>query len=139
MKKLVVVLAGCAIALSLTAATTRHSARDDIRARQLRGEAVRLRAHFDSVDRELRGVNVSRLSATQKAMRVQLISWLRDYRNAGRFPENDRFANRAVPFFRDSHGTLCAMAYLVDRSGRGDIADEIAATRNTAFIHELPD
>jgi hypothetical protein len=139
MKKLVVVLAGSAIALSLTAATARHGARDDSRARQFRAEAVRLVAHFDSVDRELRGVDVSCLSATQKAMRAQLISWLRDYRNAGRFPENDRFANRAVPFFRDSHGTLCAMAYLIDRSGRGDIVDRIASTRNNAFIHQLTD
>ncbi len=72
-------------------------------------------------------------------MRTQLISWLRDYRNAGKFPENDRFANRAMPFFRDSHGTLCAMAYLVDRSGRGDIVDHIAKTRNNAFIRELTD
>ncbi|MDB4872071.1 MAG: hypothetical protein JWL97_3075 [Gemmatimonadales bacterium] len=138
MKKLVVVLAGSAIAL-LTAATTRHDARDESRASQLRTEAVRLRAHFDSVDRELRGADVSRLSATQKATRAQLISWLRDYRNAGRFPQNDRFANREVPFFRDSHGTLCAMAYLVDRSGRGDIVDRIASTRNNAFIHQLTD
>ena len=139
MTKLVVVLAGSAIALSLTAATTRHSPRDDTRARRLRAEAVRLRAHFDSVDGELRGVDVSRLSATQKATRAKLISWLRDYRDAGRFPENDRFANRAVPFFRDSHGALCAMAYLIDRSGRGDIVDRIASTRNNAFIHQLAD
>jgi hypothetical protein len=139
MKKLVVVLAGSAIALSLTAATTRHSARDEARTRQLYAESVRLRAHFDSVDAELRGVDVSHLNAAQKATRAQLISWLRDYRNAGRFPENDRFANREVPFFRDSHGTLCAMAYLIDRSGRGDIVDRIARTRNNAFIHELTD
>jgi hypothetical protein len=139
MKKLVVVLAGSAIALSLTAATTRHSPRDDTRVRQLRAEVVRLRAHFDSVDRELGAVDVSRLSATQKAMRAELISWLRDYRNAGRFPENNRLANRAVPFFRDSHGTLCAMAYLIDRSGRADIVDRIARTRNNAFIHQLAD
>jgi hypothetical protein len=139
MTKLIVVLAGSAIALSLTAATTRHSPRDDTRARRLRAEAVLLRAHFDSVDGELRGVDVSRLSATQKATRAKLISWLRDYRDAGRFPENDRFANRAVPFFRDSHGALCAMAYLIDRSGRGDIVDRIASTRNNAFIHQLAD
>jgi hypothetical protein len=139
MKKLVVILAGSAIALSVTAATARHHPRDDLRSRQLRAEVVRLRAHFDSVDKELRGADVSRLSASQKAMRVQAIAWLRDYREAGRFPENDRFANRLVPFFRDSHGTLCAMAYLIDRSGRGDIVDKVATTRNNAYIHELAD
>ncbi|HYU51546.1 MAG TPA: hypothetical protein VEK37_01320, partial [Gemmatimonadaceae bacterium] len=53
--------------------------------------------------------------------------------------ENDKFSDRAVPFFRDSHGTRCAMAYLVDRSGRGDIVDHITKTRNNAFIRELTD
>lgn len=139
MKKLVVILAGSAVALSLTAATTRHGSREDVRSRQLRAEVVRLRAHFDSVDEELRSADVSRLSTAQRAMREQLISWLREYRDAGQFPENDRFANRMVPFFRDSHGTLCAMAYLIDRSGRGDIVDKVAGTRNNAYIHELAD
>ncbi|HEY0528934.1 MAG TPA: hypothetical protein VGD02_08895 [Gemmatimonadaceae bacterium] len=138
MKKFLVFLAGSAIALSVTAAT-RHNPRDVERSMRLRAEVVRLRAHFDSVDRELRTADISRLSASQKAMRAELISWLRDYRNAGRFPENDRFANRRVPFFRDSHGTLCAMAYLIDRSGRSDIVDKVAATRNNAYIRELVD
>ena len=72
-------------------------------------------------------------------MRTKLISWLRDYRNGRTFPENDRLTDRAMPFFRDSRGTLCAMAYLVDRSGRKDILDQIAKTRNNAFIRELAD
>jgi hypothetical protein len=42
-----------------------------------------------------------------------------------------------MPFFRDSRGTLCAMAYLIDRSGRGDLVDRVARTRNNAFIAEL--
>lgn len=132
MKKLVVILAGSAVALSLMAAT-RHTSPEDVRSRQLRAEVVRLRAHFDSVDEELRSADVSRLSTAQRAMRGQLIAWLREYRDAGQFPENDRFANRMVPFFRDSHGTLCAMAYLIDRSGRGDIVDKVASTRNNAY------
>ncbi|MGH7603901.1 MAG: hypothetical protein ACRENK_07870 [Gemmatimonadaceae bacterium] len=139
MKKLVVVLAASAFAFSLTAATARHDRGDNARTRRLSAEVVRLRAHFDSVDRELRTADISRLNTSQKAMRAQLVSWLREYRNAGRFPINDRFANRMVPFFRDSHGTLCAMAYLIDRSGHGDIVDKVARTRNNAYIHELAD
>jgi len=138
MKRLSVILAGSAITLALTAATAWHRSPTDEQL-HLRAESVRLRAHFDSVDKELRVANVSHLNAGQRAMRVKLIAWLRDYRNAGRFPENDRFADRAMPFFRDSHRTLCAMAYLIDRSGRGDIVDHIAGTRNNAFIHELVD
>jgi hypothetical protein len=139
MKVLSVILAGSALTLALSAATGLRYSPADARQLHLRAESVRLRAHFDSVDKELRAADVSHLNDRQRATRAKLIAWLREYREAGRFPENDRFADRAMPFFRDSHGTLCAMAYLIDRSGRGDIVDHIAKTRNNAFIHELVD
>ncbi|HEX2778311.1 MAG TPA: hypothetical protein VHM30_02360, partial [Gemmatimonadaceae bacterium] len=101
-------------------------------------EQSRLRSHFDSVDVELRAREVSALSEAQRARRETLIAWLRDYRDAGRFPENDRLSF-AAPFFRDSRGVLCAMGYLIDRSGRGDIVDDVARSRNNAYIRELAD
>jgi hypothetical protein len=101
-------------------------------------EIARLRSHFDSVDYELKSRDISALDARQRAHRAQLVSWLRDYRNAGRFPTNDRFTT-PTPFFRDKDGVLCAMAYLIDRSGRGDIVNKVAATRNNAYIRELAD
>jgi hypothetical protein len=103
----------------------------------LEAEAERLTAHFDSVDVELRAPAAAGLTPAQQASRGTLIGWLREYRDAGRFPRNDRYPDRAMPFFRDSDGVLCAMAYLIDRSGRGDLVDRIAATRNNAFIPEL--
>jgi hypothetical protein len=139
MKRLSVILVASTATLLLSAAATHNPHLADARALHRRAEATRLRAHFDSVDRELRSRDVSQLTTAQLAVRGKLISWLRDYRNAGTFPENDRFADRAMPFFRDSHGTLCAMAYLVQRSGGGDIVDHIASTRNNAFIPELTD
>jgi hypothetical protein len=101
-------------------------------------EVSRLRAHFDSVDSELRDRSVAGLSASQVARRSRLTAWLREYRNAGAFPVNDKF-DSPTPFFRDRNGTLCAMAYLIDRSGRSDIVDKVAATRNNAYIAELAD
>jgi hypothetical protein len=139
MKRLSVILVAAGSTLVLSAAALHRAPPADARELHLRAEATRLRAHFDSVDQELRARDVSQLNLSQRAMRTKLIAWLRDYRNAGTFPENDRFADRAMPFFRDSHGTLCAMAYLVDRSGGGDIVDHIAKTRNNAFIRELID
>lgn len=100
-------------------------------------EVRRLRAHFDSVDSELRARDISGLTSSQNAQRERLIAWLTEYRNAGVFPVNDRFPDRMVPFFRDSKGTLCAMAYLIDRSGRRDIVDRIAQTQNNALIPDL--
>ena len=107
----------------------------DIMGRRL--EVTRLRAHFDSVDGELHAAR-TRLTSEQQAARVTLIGWLREYRNAGQFPRNDRFPD-ATPFFRDSQGTLCAMAYLIARSGRRDLVDRVSQTSNNAFIAELAD
>ena len=97
-------------------------------------EVARLRAHFDSVDAELRHAALPSLTLPQQAARETLIVWLRDYRTAGRFPRNEYASGPALPFFRDSLGTLCAMAYVIDRSGRGDLIARIAETHNNAFI-----
>jgi hypothetical protein len=111
----------------------------DIDAPARRLEVARLRAHFDSVDAELRDAKALQLSPTQRTTRATLISWLREYREAGKFPRNDRFPEIAMPFFRDSHGALCAMAYLIARSGRTDLVERVASTRNNALIAELAD
>jgi uncharacterized protein DUF4440 len=100
-------------------------------------EVARLRAHFDSVDAELRHTKALRFTLSQRSARATLIGWLQEYRDAGRFPRNDRFPERAMPFFRDGQGALCAMAYLIQRSGRRDLVDRIASTRNNAFVAEL--
>ena len=104
----------------------------------LLSERARLRAHFDSVDQELRGRDVTSLTAAQRAARRELIHWLREYRDRGEFPLND-IASYQTPIFRDSRGVLCAMAYLINRSGRSDIVARVASTRNTAYIRELAD
>lgn len=139
MKRVSVILVATASTLVLSAASWRIDRPLDRRESHVRREGARLRAHFDSVDAELRMRDVSHLSVEQRASRMKLIGWLREYRDAGHFPQNDRFRDQLVPFFRDSQGTLCAMAYLVDRSGRGEIVDQIARTRNNAYIRELAD
>jgi hypothetical protein len=141
MRSHLVILAAAAMLASTLALSPRlrdDSHPDPDRASHER-EVVRLRAHFDSVDAELRERDVLGLSHRQKSSRATLIGWLRAYRDEGVFPRNDRFPDRAMPFFRDSRGVLCAMAYLIDRSGRGDLVDEVASTRNNAFIAELAD
>jgi Domain of unknown function (DUF4440) len=100
-------------------------------------EVARLRAHFDAVDAELRHAKALQFTSNQRRSRAILIGWLQEYRDAGEFPRNDRFPEIAMPFFRDSHDALCAMAYLIERSGRRDVVDRIASTRNNAFIAEL--
>ena len=106
-------------------------------AAHLRSEARRLQAHFDSVLVELEERNVEALRPGQRAARATLAGWLREYRDSGVFPFNAGFAAQAVPIFRDHRGVLCAMAFLIARSGRQDMVDRIAQTRNLALIAEL--
>jgi hypothetical protein len=134
------VLAASALIVILTASLdSGHPLIPDAQSLHLRREAALLRAHFDSVDSELRWHDVLPLSSARRESRATLIGWLREYRDDGRFPVNDRFPDRTLPFFRDGRGTLCAMAYLIERSGRGDVVDRIARTRNNALIAELAD
>lgn len=122
-------------ALLLKGAARPHVARAEFTAREVR----RLRAHFDSVELELRANTPTTLRESQRAARDTVIVWLREYRNAGRFPENDRFAARMVPFFVDHRGVRCAMGELIHRSGRSDIVQAVATTRNNAYFHDLAD
>jgi hypothetical protein len=111
----------------LTAAVASHA----------RHEVTRLQAHFDSVDFELRAAPTANLTSSQRIARTQLVAWLRDYRDDATFPSNDRVLSQPMPFFRDSRGVLCAMAYLVQRSGRSDLVNRIARSANNATIAEL--
>ncbi len=96
-----------------------------------------LQAHFDTVDTELHSASESHLSLDQRFRRHELTDWLRAYRTAGEFPRNVVASGHRVPIFRDERGVLCAMAYLIERSGRMDIVDRIAASQNLAYIPQL--
>ena len=100
-------------------------------------EVRRLREHFRRVDAELTSRDVSHLSAQQRAARARNIEVLREYARAGIFPHNHDFPDQTLPFFRDEHGTLCAMAYLIARSGDVELVERVAHTNNNAFISEL--
>ena len=102
-------------------------------------ERIRLRAHFDSVERELRARDVSGLTPAQRAARAHVVNILDQYRVRGVFPRNIDFPNRDVPIFIDWRGTRCAFAYLIDQTGHEDLVLRIAATRNNVRAPDLKD
>ncbi len=104
-----------------------------------RTEAVRLRAHFTQVERELLARDVSALAPARREARAEQIAQLRRYAARGEFPRNDMVPGTSVPIFRDSRGYLCAMAFLIAASGRGDITDHVARTRNNGYVPDLVD
>lgn len=100
-------------------------------------ERERIRAHLARVERELRGREVSGLSARQLEARAGNLDVLHAYWKRGRFPHNHDFPGERIPYFVDAHGTRCAMAHLIEASGGGDLVRRVAATHNNARVREL--
>lgn len=102
-------------------------------------EAARLRAHFDSVEWELRQHDGRGLTSAQRAARARALSSLHAYSVRSAFPQNTDFPGDALPYFIDRRGRRCAMAYLIEQSGGRDLVARVAATHNNARISELKD
>src|SRR5215207_3379955 len=101
-------------------------------------EVSRIRAHFDSVLTELAHRDVATLSASQRGNRARLMTTLAAYRDRGVFPHNYDFADRAVPYFIDRKtGTRCAVAHLLESTGRRDVVDRVARMNNNVWVAEL--
>ena len=99
-------------------------------------EVGRIRAHFDSVLNELSAAAAPIDSTAPR--RAALIETLRTYRDRGVFPHNYDFPGRAVPYFVDRKtGTLCAVAHLLEVTGRRDIVDRVTRSNNNVWVAEL--
>ena len=102
-------------------------------------ETGRIRRHLATVEADLRIKDVSALSPAQRQARAKNLDVLHTYWVRGVFPVNTDFPDRHVPYFIDRYGTRCAMAYLIEQSGRGDIVHRIATTENNAYVRDLKD
>jgi len=100
-------------------------------------ETVRIRAHLDTVERELRSKDVAALTAAQRAARARNLEILHAYWVRGVFPKNTDFPGQRLPYFVDRYGTRCAMAHLIEQSGRGDLVARVATANNNARIRQL--
>ena len=100
-------------------------------------EVARIRIHFDSVLHELRTADVAHLSATQRAARATRIAHLAAYSARGVFPHNHDFSESWMPYFVDHRGVLCAVAHLLESSGRRDIVDRVATADNNVWVQDL--
>ncbi|WP_419165712.1 hypothetical protein [Candidatus Palauibacter sp.] len=100
-------------------------------------ETRRIRGHLLDVERALRGRATGALTEAQRERRNAALHWLREYRERGSFPHNHTHAGGRVPVFVDEHGTPCAVAYLLQRSGRENLVTEIADADNNVYAWEL--
>ena len=101
-------------------------------------EQARVRAHFDSAEREVRGNSVVGLSVAQRAARARALDRLHAYATRGVFPRNRHFPGALVPSFVDDlTGTRCGMGYLIEEAEGSRLVARIAATNNNATILDL--
>ena len=100
-------------------------------------EIRRVRHHLQGAEAMLLSRDVSSWNTARRAARARHIAELRAYRERGVFPHNHRLIDRRTPVFVDEHGTRCAMAHLIERSGEKALVSLIAKTRNLARIREL--
>lgn len=95
--------------------------------------------HLEEVERHLRAYPPAGLTPAQSAARAARLEDLRAYRLRGEFPQNLDFPDRIIPYFIDARGIACAVGHLMLLSGGSALAEEIARTRNHAYIPEIED
>ena len=101
-------------------------------------EVARIRTHFDSVLVELAVHDLSALTPAQRRHRASLVTTLAAYRDRGVFPRNEDFPGQAVPYFVDPRtGVVCAVAHLLESTGRRDIVDRVSRGENNVWIAQL--
>lgn len=88
---------------------------------------------------ELRRRPTGHLAPDQVQARLRALDALEDYARRRRFTVNAAFPGRPVPHFIDDRGTRCALAHVIEASGRGDLLQDLAAADNNAFISQLED
>ncbi len=101
-------------------------------------EVARIRFHFSRVATQLDRRDLTALSERQRAARADLLSALRSYRDRGDFPHNYDFPDVPTTYFVDRKtGTRCAVAHLLDISGRDDIVQRVAHSDNNVLVPAL--
>lgn len=100
-------------------------------------ERANLQRHYFAVLEELESAPPAALTPAQRDARAERIAELRAYAVRGTFGVKPTPGDGREPVFRDASGRLCAVANLLDRSGREDLVEVVARARNDAWINDL--
>lgn len=98
-------------------------------------DAARIQTHLRLVGQLLQQPRQA-LTESQNIRRQQCLQILREYAEAGCFPQNTNHTER-MPYFIDRYGTACAVGYLMIATGYGDLAQYISQQNNYAYLCEL--
>lgn len=97
-------------------------------------DQVRITAHLEQTEADLRARDVSHLSAEQQAARAANLDALHRYWVRGVYPQNTDVPGLRVPVFIDHGGRACAVGQLMIDSGAADLAHHIAADERLEYL-----
>ena len=100
-------------------------------------ERKRIRFHLMGVEEELRNKDVGSLRPGLREERLRNLGFLKDYRKMGKFPVNTRYPGEVLPHIKDEKGTLCAMAYVIEKSGHGHLVENLAENNNLIRLEDV--
>jgi len=101
-------------------------------------ETSKIQAHLHFVERWLRQHPPADLSPAQAQARAQHLDALQTYWQAGHFPSQSAYPGRR-PRFVDDRGQLCAVGYLISRSGHPDLTQHLKQRFEYAYLLDMQD
>ena len=102
-----------------------------------RTETDRIARQLARVAEAMRTSPPADLTAPQVGARAQALRWLDEYRRRRVFPHNHVLMGTRTPVFVDPHGTPCAVAYLLLRSGETELVKDVVRSANLGRVHQL--
>ncbi len=99
-------------------------------------EVARVRAHLEDAERRVHANASDDLPDDVSARRRAVLAHLRRYIEDERYPIN-RVCEHPTPVFVDEGGARCAMAALLEATGRDDLVARVARTANLARVSAL--
>ncbi|WP_421774163.1 hypothetical protein [Gracilimonas sp.] len=99
-------------------------------------EETRIKTHLQYVIEILKDTETHHLNTDQEKNRKHIITLLKEYIDAGEFPQNHHFKNRR-PVFIDRDGNLCAVGYLIARTKGLEAAQRINRDHKFDYIKDI--
>ena len=97
-------------------------------------DQLRIRAHLERVEAELRARDASSLAPNAREARARALDRLHAYAARGVFPRNTRHSGERVPYFIDDEARACAVAHLIQASGAPALAETVRVRENNARV-----
>jgi hypothetical protein len=103
----------------------------------VQADRFRIQRHLARVERSLRLKPVPHLTVAQRELRERSLDVLHDYWTAGVFPHNTEHPGELRPYFIDDDGRACAVAFLLQQAGEGQLAQAVDERYHNGYVQQM--